>query len=609
MSSPRLPLSSRPAFLPDEVARREFATVFRGYDPAEVRSFLNQLSEQIVETADRVAELQKMLTETQERVKNPELTEEMVTSLLGEQTAQILRSAREAAKDVRDKADEEAGQQLRDAHEVSTRMREEAEQLLADRTTEAEETSEQMRSEAARDAEGVRRAANEEATALRNQVADEVARARAELEQEMLNRREQLERDINTEMSIARAQARDIIDVSRKEASALVQRTAERQSELVEGLVRKRKIALAQIEGLRSGRQRLLDAYKLVRSTLDDVTLELGRSDEESRQRADSARERAAAAAELSEEEMAMVIEVEEYALNDDVSAEVIHLSAETEDVEDDEDDGGEAPNNVVEMPTSEQPVDVVIAESEYAADHSGPRPFDFDVDGTGEPTRQINLVSDEAATQATPVTTIQREQETDSLTVIDDDRDVVSTSSIVVGDNTASGALKARRDAVVGKARSQATRRMRRALEDEQQSIAHRLSNGSAQSVQALLGSPEDHASAYSRAVVKLLREVVRTGASSVPGSVGVERGVVDRTGTALAREAAQEFVVRLRDELTPAVESLLAEVEPLQSGEVHEILAGPYSRVEGEFLETLVDARIGAAFDEGVSLAETTR
>jgi len=180
---------------------------------------------------------------------------------------------------------------------------------------------------------------------------------------------------------------------------------------------------------------------------------------------------------------------------------------------------------------------------------------------------------------------------------------------SIVVGDNTASGALKARRDAVVGKARSQATRRMRRALDDEQQSIAHRLSNGSAQSLQALLGSPEDHASAYSRAVVKLLREVVRTGASSVPGSVGVERGVVDRTGTALAREAAQEFVLRLRDELTPVIESLLAEVEPPQAGEVQEILAEPYSRAEGEFLETLVDARIGAAFDEGVSLAETTR
>ena len=614
MSSPRLPLSSRPAFLPDEVARREFATVFRGYDPAEVRSFLNQLSEQIVETADRVAELQKVLTETQERVKNPELTEEMVTSLLGEQTAQILRSARDAAKDVREKADEEAGQQLRDAHEVSTRMREEAEALLADRTTEAENLSEQMRSEAARDAEGVRRAANEEATALRNQVADEVARARAELEQEMLNRREQLERDINTEMSIARAQARDIIDMSRKEANALVARTAERQAELVEGLVRKRKIALAQIEGLRSGRQRLLDAYKLVRSTLDDVTLELGRSDEESRQRADAARERAAAAAELSDDEMSMVIEVEEYELNDDVSPEVIHLSAENDEVvdpEEEHDDTDAIPNNIVDMPTAEQQVDVVIAESEFVAEPSGPRPFDIDADGEGEPTRQISLVDINSAssTETAPVATatLEREDEIESLSVVDDERDVMIASSIVVGDNTASGALKARRDAVVGKARSQATRRMRRVLEDELQHVTQRVASGSAQSFQALFGSSDDHASAYSRAIVKLLREVVRTGASSVPGSVGVERGVVDRTGTALAREVATEFVAHLRDEVSPAVESLLVEVQMPEAAEVQRILSNPYSRVEAEFLDKLVDARIGSAFDEGVSLAKT--
>jgi DivIVA domain-containing protein len=616
-STPRLPLSSRPAFLPDEVARREFATVFRGYDPAEVRSFLNQLSEQIVETADRVAELQKMLTETQERVKNPELTEEMVTSLLGEQTAQILRSAREAAKDVREKADEEAGQQLRDAHEVSTRMREEAETLLADRTTEAENIAEQVRAEAARDAEGVRRAANEEATALRNQVADETARARAELEQEMLNRREQLERDINLEMSIARAQARDIIDQSRKEANALVARTAERQSELVEGLVRKRKIALAQIEGLRSGRQRLLDAYKLVRSTLDDVTLELGRSDEESRTRADAARERAAVAADLSDEEMKMVIEVEEYSLDDDVSSEVIQLSAETEELDDGEADDSDdtVPNNILDMPSAEQPVDVNISDSEFVAEQSGPRPFDFDVDG--EPTRQINLVqeSDEdstpsrlSASSQSGISTLHREDtEAQPLTIVDGDEREIYSASIIIGDNTASGALRARRDAVVGKARSQATKRMRRALEDEQQNLVSRLRAGNVQSLQALLGSPEDHASAYNRAIVKLLREVVRTGASSVPGSAGVERGVVDRTGTALARDIAAEFVNRLRRELTPVVESLLVEVSMPEATELQQIVSEPYSRLEGDYLESLVDVRIGSAFDEGVALAET--
>lgn len=610
MSSPRLPLSSRPAFLPDEVARREFATVFRGYDPAEVRSFLNQMSEQIVETADRVAELQKVLTETQERVKNPELTEEMVTSLLGEQTAQILRSAREAAKDMRGKADEEAGQQLRDAHEVSTRMREEAETFLADRTTEAENLSEAMRVEAARDAEGVRRAANEEATALRNQVADETARARAELEEEMLNRREQLERDINLEMSIARQQARDIIDSSRKEANALVQRTAERQAELVEGLVRKRKIALAQIEGLRSGRQRLLDAYKLVRSTLDDVTLELGRSDEESRQRADAARDRAAVAADLTEEEMKMVVEVEEYPLDDDVSAEVIKLSAENDEIEDAED--SDVPSNIVNLPTGEHPVaDVVLPEPQFIAENSGLRPFDFDVDGEDESTRQINLVEAESEpddqSHSSLSSTTQSGLVMQSLSVVGDlkEREVYRAGSIVIGDSSAVSALKSRRDAVVGKARSQAARRLRRALTDEQENLVSRFRAGDGKSLQALLGSPEDHASAYNRAIVKLLREVVRTGASSVPGSTGVERGVVDRTGTALARDIAGEFVEQLRHELTPVIESLLAEVIVPEGDELHNIIAAPYSRIESDYLEMLIDLRIGSAFDDGVALA----
>lgn len=635
MSSSRLPLSSRPAFLPDEVARREFATVFRGYDPAEVRSFLNQLSEQIVETADRVAELQKLLSDTQDRAKNPELTEEMVTSLLGEQTAQILRSAREAAKDVREKADEEAGQQLRDAHEVSTRMREdaetyytdrtaEAEKYYTERTTEAEQLAEQMRTEAARDAEGVRRAANEEATLLRQEAAEEVSRTRAELDEEVKSRREQLEKDISLEMSIARAQARDIIETSRKEANALVQRTAERQAELIEGLVRKRKIALAQIEGLRSGRQRLLDAYKLVRSTLDDVTLELGRSDEESRQRADAARERAAAAADLTPQEMETVIEVEEFKLDDDVSSEVIELSRETEDIVDSEDsyedesepaDADEtAPNNIVSMRAPDQP-DVVLAEPTVASDKSGPRPFDLDAGS--EPTRQIDLIQDEqsAAAQASQLNAttqiLTREEETGPLTVVGDEseREIYGAGSIVIGDASAANAMKSRRDAAVGKARSQATRRLRRALQEEQDHVIARLQAGDAKSIQSLLGSIEDQASAYNRAIVKLMREVVRTGASSVPGSVGVERGVVDRTGTALAYDLSAELVERLRYEVAPVIESLLAEIQMPKGEELIDIVATPYVRLEGEYLENLIEGRIGAAFDEGVMLAEARR
>jgi DivIVA domain-containing protein len=623
MSSSRLPLSSRPAFLPDEIARREFATVFRGYDPSEVRTFLNQMSEQVVETADRVAELQKVLTETQERVKNPELTEEMVTSLLGEQTAQILRSAREAAREQREKADEESGQQLRDAHEVATRMREEAEALLADRTTEAEQTADAIRSEAARDAEGVRRAANEEATALRNQVADEVARTRAELEAEAIRQREQLEKDINLEMSIARQQAREIIDTARDEAQALVARTQERQTELIEGLVRKRKIALAQIEGLRSGRARLLEAYKLVRETLDDVTQELGRSDGESRERADDARTRAATAAELTEQDLDEVVEVVELTLDDDVSQAAIKMAAEPD------------------QPENPEPAPTVILPEQFVGEKGEPGPYDFasgEWSSEGEPTQLVDVVdltdANQQATQQTdqqgtapsapaassmqsaPTGTLQREVaeiqvdtvivEPESDEALDAEaEEVYQAGSLVIGENNSDNGLKLRRDAVVGKARSQALRRLKRALQDEEENLLARLRTGDGKSVQALLGSPEDQSSAYNRAIVKLLREVVRTGASSVQGSIGVERGVIDHTGTAAARELASEVVDQLRTVLVPVVEQMLDQPELPSVEELGSTIGTQYDVVKGDRLERLIDARIGAAFDEGVSLA----
>ena len=230
MTSPRLPLSSRSTFLPDEISRREFATVFRGYDPAEVRTFLNQLSEQSADLADRVAEVQKALIETEERVKNPELTEEMVTSLLGTQTAQILRSAREAAAETRRKTDEEVGRQLRDAHEVTSRMREEAETVLRERTEEAEQLTQSTRADANTYAEETRNAANEFAASTRKELAAESERRNAELDAEIMRRRDQAEREINEERTRARQEARDLIDSARLESESLVQRTQARQS-------------------------------------------------------------------------------------------------------------------------------------------------------------------------------------------------------------------------------------------------------------------------------------------------------------------------------------------------------------------------------------------
>lgn len=581
MSSHRLPLSSRPAFLPDEIARREFATVFRGYDPSEVRTFLNQLAEQQGEGSDRVAELQRALLETEERVKNPELDEEIVTRLLGEQTAQILRSAREAASDMRLKAEEEVSRTLREAHEITTRMREEAEEIFNQRTQEAERVSKEMRESAKQESERMVAQATNETTDLRNRVSDDVARLRAETEAEMLALRQQTQSDLVDERSRVRSQGRDLIDSARAEAQALVERTQDHQTELLEILVRKRKIALAQVEELRAGRHRLLTSYRMVRGTLDEITGELERVEDEARQAAESAGERSAQANGISTEDLSEMIELEDFKLDDDVSSEIISLTS-----------GEDSPTG--------QPLNLDGSPQHVAET----LPFEGEAVSMGDghqsgQTGQTVLERDDVIVDVV--------EESEPATV----RSSVS-SGLVIGETFQSGSssdtdpgLALRREAAIGKFGTQTTRRLRRAIQEEQDAIVSRLRSSNVDSVQAVIGSSEDHAASYSRTVVKVFREVARAGASSVEGSTGTDRGVIDHTGTAAAHGLAAELVADLRTQLEPVVQALIAADRLPEIGELQSKIANPYKEIKGDYLDQLVNDRVAGVFDQGVAFA----
>lgn len=611
MASPRLPLSSRPWFLPDEISRREFATVFRGYDPAEVRTFLNQLAEQSSEAADRVAEIQRALAESDERAKNPELDEEMVTKLLGEQTAQILRSAREAAQDIRTKAEEEVSRSLREAHEVTSKMREEAEALLVQRTAEAERRAQEVRTEASADAESMRSEAQEEAAAIRNRVADEVARLRAETEAEMLQLRQRTQSDLVDERSAARQQARDMVDTARAEAKALVERTQDKQAELIEGLIRKRKIALAQVEELRAGRQRLLKAYKMVRGTLDEITAELERVEGEARSAAEIAGTRAAQSSDIPQEELDSVIEMEQFVLDDDVSTEVIDLIE------------GSNEHDSESTETGTSGTSLYPGERGDAAESSGGEVIDVadvqEVDGTN--TGQGSPSGQSTGSGTGNTATMERERQTELLDMqvdaenLDEEAEEelrATSSAFIIGEpfnSHDSGemdeAVKARRDAVVGRERSQTVRKLKRTLQDEQEAIVARLRTSDIENEEELLGSVDDQIASYQRSVVKLFREVVRVGANSVTGGSSPDKSVLDRTGTEAARGLAQELVQDLRGQLEPVIREILSGGEIPDISELQHRLAGPYRAVRGDYLEQLAEDRIGGAFDQGVAFA----
>jgi DivIVA domain-containing protein len=230
---------------PELVAQRGFITARRGFDPEEVKAFLAQVADQLRKMRQREAGLERALRDAEERAAHPTIDENMLMSAVGEETASILRSAHAAAADIRNKAEDNAARILKEGHDRATAMRDDAETVLGKRTAEAEALATRITEVARAEADRMREVARQGAEALRAQ---------------------------------AEAEGKVTIDAA--------QGARER---ILNDLTRRRKVAMVQIEQLRAGRERLLEAYKVVRRTLDEVTGELQRADGEARSAAEAA--------------------------------------------------------------------------------------------------------------------------------------------------------------------------------------------------------------------------------------------------------------------------------------------------------------------------------
>jgi DivIVA domain-containing protein len=222
-------ISSTPRLSPDEIANRTFAKGVRGFAETEVRAFLKRVSEEIAAARAHEQDLESAIDALEEEVRQPRpLSEQELLDALGEETARLLRSAREASDDIRGKAEERAAKLVEEAAADADRARSEAADLVVQRTAEAEARSGEMIA----DAEG------------RSSAALETARTEAEAIVEQ-----------------ARTQGREMLD----EAKAARER-------VLADLVRRRALLNAQIEALRNGRDHLLDAYRTVKRTFLDAT-------------------------------------------------------------------------------------------------------------------------------------------------------------------------------------------------------------------------------------------------------------------------------------------------------------------------------------------------
>lgn len=131
-----------PSLRPESVSSRVFATAFRGYDQAEVKAYLARVAERLGVLEQTCEELSARLAAAEERAaRKPVIDEETLMAAVGEETAAILRSARAAASEIRQKASLEAQQMLEEAEGRAKDLRTEAEGLLAAETAKASQAA------------------------------------------------------------------------------------------------------------------------------------------------------------------------------------------------------------------------------------------------------------------------------------------------------------------------------------------------------------------------------------------------------------------------------------------------------------------------------------
>jgi DivIVA domain-containing protein len=124
----------------------------------------------------------------------------------------------------------------------------------------------------------IRSHAEESVARMLREASDEATTMRAEAEAVLAKRTEEADAEASAIIAAAETRGREMVG----EAQAVRER-------MLKDLSRKRKVAAVQLEQLLAARQRLLDAYDVVRQNLDSVTDELAMAEEQARLAADVA--------------------------------------------------------------------------------------------------------------------------------------------------------------------------------------------------------------------------------------------------------------------------------------------------------------------------------
>jgi DivIVA domain-containing protein len=517
----RLTISTSSRLHPDEVARHTFGTARRGFDPAEVRVYLGQIAHEMEAAADREEELRTAIDEAERRAANPVLDEATLTAALGQETARVLRSAHDAATELVTRAEADVARLRAHAEDEATQLHTRTEQNASDRIAQAEAV----------------------ASDVRRRTQEEVA----------------------SKLEGSKLEAEELVAQARAECRAMVQEAQEVRARVLADLTRRRRVLHSQIEQLRAGRERLAETINDVRHTVDRITDELFRAEDEARLAAEAAGRQAAAQdgpddatpAERSvdspvppapEEIGTGALDEDETTRKQAVEELFARLRAEQ----------GRGPQDTSATAGAAVPQTVDTAPGREAT-HEGARPTPT-TGSTSAPT---------LSSAQTPTPSVDRS---------------VDAEGIVVDPRLA------KRDEILAPVVSTLVRRLKRALQDDQNDILDRVRAGGGWGPE-VLPPTDEHERRYSTAAIEHLRDAARSGATFAGGKPD-DAPPVD----AIADELATAIVAPLRRRLDGARGS----VDAGDDSALIEHVGAAYRDWKGGRVERLAGDETLAAFSQ---------
>src|SRR5580698_123972 len=101
-------MAGDPSLTPELIQARSFSSGFRGYDQSEVRDFLGRVATEVRALRERADQLESAWRAAEERASRPPVfDEETLVAAVGDETASILRAARAAAADLKQRGEQD----------------------------------------------------------------------------------------------------------------------------------------------------------------------------------------------------------------------------------------------------------------------------------------------------------------------------------------------------------------------------------------------------------------------------------------------------------------------------------------------------------------------